>query len=314
MPNCVICHREVSKGAFNTKDKFELMYHAFICKTCASKIGIKSIWSANTYTAEKAKAKYFELYPDEVDMRQSLEDLDEEYIIQLCDEGHFSEARKYVKETAAVGVNDAENYVYRLYHSNKSNLDKEFVAKLKAIPRSDTTWTTKEQKYLRTIISDSEEVLHIVSGIMQKRGATVSGNSRSIGTTNSELNRTWLMALTNRRIILINRHLLVGTEYVEIPLESVNSISFQSRMVSSSISIMHGSDGILLDNIAKGTEKPFVDKANKAISKVRSTNVIQTPAATPVSAADELAKWHSLLKQGIITQEEFDAQKKKLLG
>lgn len=313
MPNCVICHREVSKGVFSTKDKYELTNHSFICKTCASKIGIKSIWSASMYTAEKAKAKYFELYPDESDMRKGLDDLNEEYILSLCDQGNFREAKQYVKEMASVGINDADNYVNRLYYSTKANLDKEFVAKLKSIPHCDTTWTTKEQKYLRTIISDAEEVLHFVSGIMQKGEAAVSGNSRSLGTSNSNLNRTWLMALTDRRIILINRHLLVGTEYMEIPLESVNSISFQSRVISSSISVMHGSDGIILDNIVKGTEKPFVDKANEVIRRIRSSNVEQAPAAIPSSAADELAKWYGLLQQGIITQEEFNAQKEKLL-
>lgn len=38
------------------------------------------------------------------------------------------------------------------------------------------------------------------------------------------------------------------------------------------------------------------------------------PASAPVSAADELKKFKELLDSGIITQEEFDAKKKQLLG
>ena len=38
------------------------------------------------------------------------------------------------------------------------------------------------------------------------------------------------------------------------------------------------------------------------------------PASAPVSAADELKKFKELLESGIITQEEFDAKKKQLLG
>ena len=34
----------------------------------------------------------------------------------------------------------------------------------------------------------------------------------------------------------------------------------------------------------------------------------------PISAADELKKFKELLDMGIITQEEFDAKKKELLG
>lgn len=33
-----------------------------------------------------------------------------------------------------------------------------------------------------------------------------------------------------------------------------------------------------------------------------------------LSSADEIAKFKSLLDQGVITQEEFDAKKKQLLG
>ena len=38
------------------------------------------------------------------------------------------------------------------------------------------------------------------------------------------------------------------------------------------------------------------------------------PASAPVSAADELKKFKELLDMGAITQEEFDAKKKQLLG
>lgn len=38
------------------------------------------------------------------------------------------------------------------------------------------------------------------------------------------------------------------------------------------------------------------------------------PESAPVSAADELKKFKELLDMGVITQEEFDAKKKQLLG
>ena len=40
----------------------------------------------------------------------------------------------------------------------------------------------------------------------------------------------------------------------------------------------------------------------------------QPVAAAPVSAADEIKKFKELLDIGAITQEEFDAKKKQLLG
>lgn len=45
---------------------------------------------------------------------------------------------------------------------------------------------------------------------------------------------------------------------------------------------------------------------------MQKTQAVATPAAT--SAADEIKKFKELLDMGIITQEEFDAKKKQLLG
>ena len=88
MPNCVICNREVSKGSFSLKDKFELTGGGFICKTCAQKIGIKNFMAAGAYTAQKARKKYFDMYPDEAQGQDTLssEDeakLDEEFIAHI---------------------------------------------------------------------------------------------------------------------------------------------------------------------------------------------------------------------------------------
>ena len=38
------------------------------------------------------------------------------------------------------------------------------------------------------------------------------------------------------------------------------------------------------------------------------------PTPAPASVADELLKFSELLEKGVISQEEFDAQKAKLLG
>lgn len=45
--------------------------------------------------------------------------------------------------------------------------------------------------------------------------------------------------------------------------------------------------------------------------QISSTELVNTPA---ISAADELKKFKELLDSGVITQEEFDAKKKQLLG
>lgn len=63
----------------------------------------------------------------------------------------------------------------------------------------------------------------------------------------------------------------------------------------------------------------FVTAANKAIEENKKANrtVSVAPAAPVVQAtsnADELKKYKDLLDSGVITQEEFDAKKKQILG
>ena len=52
----------------------------------------------------------------------------------------------------------------------------------------------------------------------------------------------------------------------------------------------------------------IVDKKTSS-SATATTTIIQ-----PISTADEIKKFKDLLDAGIITQEEFDAKKKQLLG
>lgn len=52
-----------------------------------------------------------------------------------------------------------------------------------------------------------------------------------------------------------------------------------------------------------------------AFENYKNNDVVEVAGAAPAfSAADELKKFKELLDMGIITQEEFDAKKKQLLG
>ena len=320
MNYCVICNKELSDGVFNNKDKFELFGHSFICRECANKVGIKNMWKASTYNSEKVKKLYFEKYPEEINNYRDKNDLDEQHVLKLYDSESSKDrlqAINYVKENGAMGTNEAISYLDK----TKKEDNDIFYKKIKEIPNSNITWTKKEIMYLRKILFKNEEVLDVVSGIVNQNDITVSGNSRELAAQTNDSARTWLMALTNKRIILINRHLLVGTEYMEISLEKINSISYQSRLLLSSISIMHASGGIVINNIAKGCEKPFVDRTNQAMDSIKSRDTNQIVEAinninsnSKYSVADELKKFKELLDIGAITQDEFDKKKKELLG
>lgn len=260
MPNCVICNREVSKGSFNMKDKFELAGGGFICKTCAEKIGITSFMAAGFLNAKKVQKKYFEMYPDEAPAQNSRSAEDE------------------------------------------AKLDAQFITNFNAIPDCESR-TDAILRSLRRALDDGEEVLHAVMGYLTEDSMLLAVSKSS--------HKVWLAALTSSRVVLVNQH-ITGTDCVSFALETINSVSCGSGIADSVITISQGMSCIVLKNIKNKYAKVFVAKANEAIRNIRSKQT-QEPKSNPISAADELTKWHSLLKQGIITQEEFEAQKSKLL-
>ena len=56
------------------------------------------------------------------------------------------------------------------------------------------------------------------------------------------------------------------------------------------------------------------DEIRTAFENYKNNDVVEVSGAPAVSAADELKKFKELLDMGVISQEEFDAKKKQLLG
>ena len=77
-----------------------------------------------------------------------------------------------------------------------------------------------------------------------------------------------------------------------------------TRLTENTVIVKKKSDDSIMREI-----KNFVEEAKMKASTSVSQTIIQEK-----SSADELKKYKELLDMGIITQEEFDAKKKQLLG
>lgn len=58
----------------------------------------------------------------------------------------------------------------------------------------------------------------------------------------------------------------------------------------------------------------FIEASNLILEKISEINTPSSTLLQEESVADEIRKFKELLDDGIITQEEFDAKKKELLG
>lgn len=161
----------------------------------------------------------------------------------------------------------------------------------------DQFFTKKELNHLPQVLSDGEQVLAFTSGLMD-------GN-------------TWLITLTDRRIIFLDKGMIYGLKQTAIDLDKVNSISGQTGIIFGKIAIEDGASQRVISNVWKKTVVAFTNKVRDAIE---ARKISLRPAAAPVAqasgddAVSKLERLASLLDRGIISQEEFAQQKTKILA
>ena len=131
---------------------------------------------------------------------------------------------------------------------------------------------------------------------------------------------TWLIVCTQKRILLLDHGFLFGFKQSEMNLENINSISYQTGLLFGSIEIWHSGARMLIENCNKKTVKPFVEAVNAAMTAAKGARTASvTNTAIPAApAADDmvsqLERLGALVEKGLLSKEEFEAQKKKLLG
>lgn len=149
----------------------------------------------------------------------------------------------------------------------------------------------KEIKALTKILDDNEVIQYATSGMLEG---------------------TVLMVLTQRRIIFLDCGFLYGIKQTEIPLDMVNSVSFKNKLLFGTITIAHGSGSILIKNVQFNDCPIMVERIKKCAEEYKNQKV-KTETSSSFSVADELSKLKELLDTGILTKEEFETQKQRLL-
>jgi len=182
----------------------------------------------------------------------------------------------------------------------KNASKKELQAEYKRIAEKigdDQFFTKKELSYLPEVLTDGEEIIAFSSGLMD-------GN-------------TWLITLTDKRIIFLDKGMIYGLEQTVINLDKINSISGKTGIIFGEIFIEDGAKERHIDNVWKKTVKPFTNLVMEAIenhrNKLHSPQVVQqqTIEEDPYAKLEKLA---GLKDKGIISEDEFNAAKQKLLG
>ncbi|HEY3211147.1 MAG TPA: PH domain-containing protein [Actinomycetota bacterium] len=148
----------------------------------------------------------------------------------------------------------------------------------------------------------------------------------------------WLVVAVGAALILVSAlpkivawatsHFVVTTDRVvhrsgwfakrsmEIPLENVSDVRFSQGVFERMI----GAGDLVLESAGEFGQETFTnirrpEAVQKTIYEMNEANLrrMQAPPARPASTADELAKLDRLRDEGVISDQEFEAQKARLL-
>ncbi|MES2662335.1 MAG: PH domain-containing protein [Pseudomonadota bacterium] len=159
----------------------------------------------------------------------------------------------------------------------------------------DQFLTKKELSFLPATLMAWEQVLGFTSGQMD-------GN-------------TWLIVLTDRRIIFLDKGLISGLKQFFIDLDNVQVVSGNTSLFSGKIHITDGSNHRIIENVWKKTIIFMTNKIQAAI-ELRKNNKYVAPQVSDKDSDpyERLEKLAVLKNKGIISEEEFVREKKKILG
>lgn len=160
----------------------------------------------------------------------------------------------------------------------------------------DQFFTKKELNHLPEVLAEGEQVLAFSSGLMDSN--------------------TWLIALTDSRIIFLDKGLIFGLKQTAIELDKVNAVSGKTGLFFGKILIEDGASQRTIDNVLKKSVIPFVNKVRDAINARKQHRPQHAVAAAAPSddPAARLEKLSAMLAKGLISDIEFAEQKSRILS
>jgi hypothetical protein len=165
----------------------------------------------------------------------------------------------------------------------------------------------KEIKELPNILWEDERLEKLVQGFY------VKGNG--------------ILVATNKRLIFIDKGLIYGLRVEDFPYDKISSIQYSTGMLLGKITIFTSGNKADIDQIDKNQVKQFAEYVRARISGALEHASYQTNEKQELSRSNEkkstgiddeliegLERLGKLKEQGILTEEEFSAKKKQLLG
>lgn len=129
---------------------------------------------------------------------------------------------------------------------------------------------------------------------------------------NNDKDHKGMLIATNERLYFVTSNLGFGQYSDTTEYDEITGFKIKAKL-SKTISVETRHHSKEFKDILPGVGDNVINAVQNRIKDSKNQTSTQT-STTPLSAADEIKKYKNLLDEGILTQDEFDAKKKELLG
>lgn len=160
-------------------------------------------------------------------------------------------------------------------------------------------WALKHFELLAADFTPDERVLFVFIGIHNYVSATKHDNNAAY-------------AITTKRIVTAQKN-LIGQAIMSVSIDHVNDIKLKTGLLGGIVTFdaMSETFNVFLN---KEIAQRVFDFAKKCVDHAKSLKAPKSTVQEPGNSLSDLRELNDLLKEGIITQAEFDAKKKQILG
>lgn len=185
--------------------------------------------------------------------------------------------------------------------ATKEQLKEEF-SRLSKIVGDSPFGTKKEFFHLPHILNTEEKPVAVASGMMD--------------------NNTWLITLTNQRVIFLDKGMFFGIKQVDVRLSDIVSVGGKTGLMFGEIQVSTSGQDYVIKNVLKNVVVPFTNLINETRNNLHKQTSPQ--ASVPDSTGkdtlsfddrmDKIERLADMKEEGILTEEEFQQQKQRILN
>ena len=196
---------------------------------------------------------------------------------------------------AGLGMLEAPEFLAGLEDTPQMSDPREaaIAAQLGALGDYHQWFTAKEIAALPRVLTEGENVRALTSG--------------------SHKGNTWLVVVTDQRLLLLDKGLVYGLKQVDFSLHQISGVSHGTGLLFGELQISTSAGTAVIGNIPKAEAAKV---AGVLSDLVRNSHERSAPArlAAATDVASQLERLAALMDRGLLTKEEFMVQKTRLLS